>query len=312
MELKLIGTLVVIALSAVLTLIGKRLDQKDAKIDNVLLAAALLVALWLPQGFRDFVLIAFAVMMGGLGGRGLAIAAGALTFGLAVWVPGGTIVVLLGLCAILAYVSARQERGRLVSLMKAALLEPGEDKQIEVAVIGPATARGVRHPGTGEPVAAWWARVVDARGERAHTASSETPVTIETESGNALADLSTVEVSLTEVPSTTVSGDDARALAASFGCTDIGDLTVTISHIKPGASVFVKGVPVWEASREGGGYRDSPYVPVFRASESNPLSFKPGTLDQLKRNIMYSIVMWGAWAIPCAGIAAIQIAIDVM
>lgn len=311
MELKLVATLVVIALSAALTWIGRRLGEKSPGLDNGLLAIAMLLALWLPQNVRDFVMIFVAVMLGMIGGRVLAVTAGALTFGIAVTVPGGTIVVLLGLCALLAYVSARQERGRLISLMKAALLVPGEDKQIEVAVLGPASSRGVRRPDTGEPVAAWWAHCV-ADGETLFTTASDAEITIDTESGTARAAPDNIDLPLLEMPGATLVGDAAAELAARLGHDDGGDAieSLRITWLERGASVFVKGVPVWEASRDGGGYRDSNFVPVFRAGESNRVTLKLGTLQQLKNKILYSIVMWGCWALPCAGIAAIQIALD--
>jgi hypothetical protein len=311
MELKLAATLAILGFSAILAAIGRRLGQKSSEL-NCGLAILMLLALWLPQGVRDFGLIAIAAMIGLCGGRALGVAMVGVTAGLAILVPGGTIVVLLGLCAVLAYTSARKERRRLASLVEAASLVPGADQQISAAVIGPCRAPAVRRPDSGEPVAAWWAEIQPAGGAEPVRVASETPVSIATESGTARAALAGVDTGDSDLPTTEIGGREGRELAARLGHAGAGDVdvAVTITWLELDASLFVNGVPVWEADPTGGGYRDSAFIPVFRASENNPLSIKLGTLAEIKERVLYSALMWGGWAIPCAGIAAVQIFLD--
>lgn len=78
----------------------------------------------------------------------------------------------------------------------------------------------------------------------------------------------------------------------------------TVHWLPADQPVYVIGVPDWEQLAEDGGYRDSPWVPVFRKTTTRPhLVDRP--IQQARRDAWFDVFAWTLVALASAAIFAL-------
>jgi hypothetical protein len=222
-------------------------------------------------------------------------------------IPGGATALLLVLFGAICLAVVAEEVKHLRELRRARKLVPGENRQIKVAVSGPTRSvdRTLR-PNDGEPVAAWWVHVHDADDDDGVWFHSDSPLAIASPEGKALVHLDDLDKDVLALDRVELVGDEASAVASKVGASSSDrKLEVTLAWLEQDASIYIAGVPTWQADRTGG-YRESEFVPVFKSTPQDKLELVVGSIAEIKQRLAYSALSWGAWAIPCTTVAVLQ------
>lgn len=294
------GGLLAVAVGFVL--VGRALDAKSPTWGNVVTLIALALVVWVPRGARDVVLaipvglvfsIAFGVVTGAI--VGVAFYAGAQ------YLPGGASVALLAIIAIAALFQVRATYLLLRRRARARKLVPGERPIAEVAIGGRAIAKKlVECPGSGREVVAWWAVVGDLW-------TSDETIHLDTDAGPAMVGPAGCKLDFDDDRKTIYSGSKVADVARELGAKKLGDDdTIEVSWLEPDDQLYVVGRPSWEASPIGGGYRDAPFVPLFRSADKQTVYLSIGTPIEVRRSSIYRLALWLGWGTACAAIAALQ------
>lgn len=227
-------------------------------------------------------------------------------------IPGGFITLVLGMMGGIALVPAVMSVANARRARRAAALEPGKQAG-RVGIGGAVVGDDAKVPMTPDLQAAWWTiEVIDG------VRISSGALHIDTPLGPALIDVNgaTFDFEMSHV--TYEEFDDCLALLDKLGADDDAmkrardsDASkepgqATIHYLPAETEVYAVGRPEWEqALPRAGGYRDSQWVPVFRAAAS-PLHVVDRPSERARREAVIDAVAWFACAAACLSIIALQ------
>lgn len=289
---------------------------------------ALEVALWMPEGIRDWtlaVLVGMAVFAGWDGEPGSSAIAGLTATVLIIvlgWIPGGNTAIILSGLGVVGFFRVRGSARHLIRLRRTATLRPGELPGGDVMIggtlhQGKAISMPLGHELTD---ALWWAICV---GDDYRATSGV--VRLDTEAGTVLADLTRARFEITSERSKYDQLGQKDAVDALFD----GPFATRERHegddvektplarfeqrthyslhwLRAGDQVMLMGTPEWErAPAELAGYRDAPLVPMFRGRD---VFMANKSVTAVKRDAIWNVIAWSAWTPVCAVVGGLQLA----
>ena len=232
-------------------------------------------------------------------------------------IPGGVFSIVLGGLGLLSIVPIAISATNLARMRRATTLVRGAVAK-RVGIGGTVVGESVISPPLHALDVPWWTAticqgVIVTRGEL-RIETSLGPVIIETD--GATLDFSTdhyKHVSYDDLRTLVDQLDDEAAKKAAAVTllpdgSERRDFTgqMLLHWLPKGADAYVVGTPEWErAVPELATYRDTPWVPVFRASGRKlHIADRPG--DQARRDAWVDMAAWSACAAACAVILTLQ------
>lgn len=309
------------------------------------IAIGLLAALWVPKNWRDMLAAGgcgLALLLGMQSVVGMVIAGG-VGYVAARLVPGGASVLILTGVAVAGVFVIKSAIGHLHALSRTQRLEPGQQPagpiqlggRIEVARLQPLPG-SIEGEESSRPleVVTWQASVDTqhryARGE----------LRIVGDHGVARVDPVGAELDLTQ--SQAIDGKAGKKLGRSLGLVMRKSDSLTLRWLTEGAEGYVRGIPEWHADPQGGSYRNSSLIPLFRtrlrptdeetetegkdAEREEPAADEPFvrfdnttidasrrvyfadlSLEGLQQRARWTLWAWGVWGAVCVAVAATQL-----
>lgn len=301
------------------------------------IAIGLLAALWVPKSWRDLLAAGgcgLALLLGTQSVVGMVIAGG-VGYVAARLVPGGASVLILGGVAVAGIFVIKSAIGHLRALSRTKRLEPGQQPagpiqlggRIEVARLQPLPGSIEGEESSRPMEVVTWQASVDRRHRYARG-----ELRIVGDHGIARVDPVGAELDLTQ--SQVLDGKTGKKLGRSLGLAMKKGDSLTLRWLPEGAEGYVRGIPEWHADPQGGSYRNSSLIPLFRTTakegkdakseeptadepfvrldsptfdESRRVYFADLSLEALQQRARWTLWAWGVWGAVCVAVATAQL-----